>query len=491
LKNESGSKILTAPWIFDHIISNHVGFLTKNIVKHIGFLTKRAAMKRFIDAHLLAWSQQKGFKPLLLRGARQVGKTYAVRTLGKRFDTFIEINLEVNPKAREMFTQDLYPQRIIQEIAYLTKQEIVPGKTLLFFDEVQAEPKAIQALRYFYEMMPELHVVAAGSLLDFAIESVGLPVGRVEFLYMYPLSFFEFIDALGESILLKALINHDASQPISTIAHDRLLQLVKEFLAIGGMPEAVSVWAQEKNALRCFKIHQSLIGSYRQDFNKYAKKNQIKYLDILFDAIPLQLGKKFKYSDIPGEFRKRELAPCIDLLATAGVIHKVYDTAAQGLPLGAQIDPDAFKLIFLDVALAQAVLGLDSTEWLLSAEQPWVNKGEIVEAFVGQELLAYSSPLQKQSLYYWLRNERTAQAEVDYVAVIKQAIVPIEVKSGAGSTLKSMHIFLEKHPKSLFGIRFSTQNYSVYETIYSYPLYAIGVALQSDSAKQYKESQDE
>ena len=438
-------------------------------------------MKRFIDSQLQDWAQQKGFKPLLLRGARQVGKTYAVRELGKKFDVFIEINLEVNPKAREIFTTDLYPQRIIQEISYLTKQEIVPGKTLLFFDEVQAEPKAIQALRYFYEMMPELHVVAAGSLLDFAIESVGIPVGRVEFLYMYPLSFLEFIYALEESILLKAIIEHPLEQPISTIAHDRLLRLIKEYMAIGGMPEAVYTWAQEKNALKCFKIQQTLINSYRQDFNKYAKTAQIKYLDILLDNIPLQLGKKFKYSAIPGEFRKRELAPCIDLLATAGVIHKVYDTAAQGVPLGAQIDPDSFKVIFLDVALAQAILGLDITEWLLSTEQPWVNKGEIVEAFVGQELLAYSRPLQKQQLYYWTRNERTAQAEVDYVTTIKQDIIPIEVKSGLGSTLKSMHIFLENHPHSPFGIRFSTQNYSVYENIYSYPLYAISMAIKSES----------
>lgn len=437
-------------------------------------------MKRFIDSQLQDWALQKGFKPLLLRGARQVGKTYAVRELGKKFDVFIEINLEISTKAREIFTTDLYPQRIIQEISYLTKQEIVPGKTLLFFDEVQVVPKAIQALRYFYEMMPELHVVAAGSLLDFAIEAVGIPVGRVEFLYMYPLSFVEFILALEESILLKAIIEHPLDQPISTIAHDRLLRLIKEYMAIGGMPEVVYTWAQEKNALKCSKIQQTLINSYRQDFNKYAKTAQIKYLDILFDNIPLQLGKKFKYSAIPGEFRKRELVPCIDLLATAGVIHKVYDTAAQGVPLGAQIDPDSFKVIFLDVALAQTILGLDITEWLLSAEQPWVNKGEIVEAFVGQELLAYSRPVQKQQLYYWTRNERTAQAEVDYVMTIKQDIIPIEVKSGPGSTLKSMHIFLENHQRSPFGIRFSTQNYSVYENIFSYPLYAISMAMKSE-----------
>ncbi|MCL4380446.1 DUF4143 domain-containing protein [Candidatus Dependentiae bacterium] len=440
-------------------------------------------MKRLIDHQLYTWSQQKRFKPLLLRGARQVGKTYAVRELGKKFDIFIEINLEIDSRARNIFTTDLYPHRIMQDITYLTKQEIIPGKTLLFFDEIQAEPKALQALRYFYEIIPELHIVAAGSLLDFAIESVGVPVGRVEFLYMYPLSFIEFIHALGESLLLQAILEHPVEHPISAVAHTQLLQLIKEYLAIGGMPEVVNLWAQEKNASACFKIQQALIRAYKQDFNKYAKKNQIKYLDVLFDNIPRQLGKKFKYSAIPGEFRKRELAPCIDFLATAGVIHTVYHTAAQGLPLGAQIDPDEFKIIFLDVALAQVALGLDITEWLLSTEQSWINKGEIVEAFIGQELLTYAQPEQKQQLYYWIRSERTAQAEVDYITTIKQNIIPIEVKSGPGSTLKSMHIFLEKHPTSPFGIRFSIHNYSVYANIYSYPLYAVSRAIGSETVK--------
>lgn len=440
-------------------------------------------LKRLIDHQLYTWSQQKRFKPLLLRGARQVGKTYAVRELGKKFDIFIEINLEIDSRARNIFTTDLYPHRIMQDITYLTKQEIIPGKTLLFFDEIQAEPKALQALRYFYEIIPELHIVAAGSLLDFAIESVGVPVGRVEFLYMYPLSFIEFIHALGESLLLQAILEHPVEHPISAVAHTQLLQLIKEYLAIGGMPEVVNLWAQEKNASACFKIQQALIRAYKQDFNKYAKKNQIKYLDVLFDNIPRQLGKKFKHSAIPGEFRKRELAPCIDFLATAGVIHKVYHTAAQGLPLGAQIDPDEFKIIFLDVALAQVALGLDITEWLLSTEQSWINKGEIVEAFIGQELLTYAQPEQKQQLYYWIRSERTAQAEVDYITTIKQNIIPIEVKSGPGSTLKSMHIFLEKHPTSPFGIRFSIHNYSVYENIYSYPLYAVSNAIGSETVK--------
>lgn len=436
-------------------------------------------MKRIIDSYLQAWAQQASFKPLLLRGARQVGKTYAVRQLGQQFENFIELNLEKSAKGRKFFQADLDPHEISQEISHLFKQQIVPGKTLLFLDEVQAEPRAILALRYFYELMPELHVIAAGSLLDFAIESVGVPVGRVEFLHMYPLSFWEFLVALDEQFLIQAIKSQTLERPINNTTHEQLLKLVSQYLAIGGMPEVVASWIDHRQAEQCAKIQQTLIMAYRQDFNKYGKQSQLKYLDTLFHHIPLQLGKKFKYSNIEGDYRKRELAPCLDLLVTAGVVHKVFHTAAQGIPLGAQADLNEFKLLYLDVGLAQAALGLDLTEWLLDPTTQFINKGEIVEAFVGQELLIYADPAQKKQLYYWLRSERTAQAEVDYVTNIKQAIVPIEVKGGAGSTLRSMHSFLAQHPQSQFGLRFSTQNYNLYEKIYSYPLYAIFMAVQS------------
>lgn len=433
-------------------------------------------MKRFIDQYLLEWSRQKQFKPLLLRGARQVGKTYAVRQLGKQFDSFVELNLEFAAAAKNIFNDDLDPVRIIRDIALFTRQRIIPGKTLLFLDEVQAEPRAVQALRYFYEQMPQLHIIAAGSLFDFVIESIGMPVGRVQSLYMYPLSFLEFLAALKEEVLIEAITN---PVPMSEVVHTKALRLLADYLAIGGMPEVVHRWVEQKDPAACFVLQQTLIDSYRQDFSKYATRFQIKYLDLLFNSVPLQLGRKFKYSALEGDYRRRELAPCVDLLSTAGVVTKVMHTNAQGLPLGAQVDPSEFKLIFLDVALAQSILGLDLAAWFLNPEQQFVNKGELVEALVGQELLAYSYPLQKKQLYYWQRMERSSQAEVDYITTIGENIVPIEVKSGAGSTLKSMHIFLDKHPKSDFGIRFSTQNYSLYEKIKSYPLYAIAVAIES------------
>ena len=437
-------------------------------------------MKRFIDKHLEEWKSKQGFKPLLLRGARQVGKTYAVRNLGKSFENFVEINLEFNPDLKSIFKLNLDPVRILKEIYALTNKKIIPGSTLLFFDEVQSEPQVVLALRYFYELMPNLHVIAAGSLLDFAIEAIGVPVGRVEFLYMYPLSFYEFLNALGAEQLLEEVVNHDINQQMSEVLHNKLLRYIGEYLAVGGMPEVVYSWSVDGDPIKCFDKIQTLINAYRQDFVKYAKRSQIQYLDILLEDVPRQLGKKFKFSNVPGEFRKRELSPCMDLLVTAGVVNKIYHTDAQGLPLGAQVDPDNFKLIFLDVALAQSILGLNLADWLLDPEKQFVNKGEIVEAFIGQEILAYSNYVQKQNLYYWLRTERTAQAEIDYVVNVKNVIIPIEVKGGAGSTLRSLHMFLNTHKTSAFGIRFSAQNYSVFENIYSYPLYAVFAAIKKD-----------
>lgn len=410
---------------------------------------------------------------LLLRGARQVGKTYAARSLGATFPDFFEINLENRQDAHIIFEKDLQPDRIIRELSALMLKPIIPGKTLLFIDEIQTVPRAILALRYFYEQLPELHVIAAGSLLDFAIEQVGIPVGRVDSFYMRPLSFVEFLSATSSSIILQELFEHTDMTPISDIVHNKSLALLGEYLAIGGMPQAVKCWRETKDTLSCPRFHQSILSAYRQDFGKYARRLQIKYVELIFEQIPLQLCQRFKYTIVEGEFRKRELAPALDLLTTAGVAQKVYASAGQGIPLGAQIDPLDYKVLFLDVALAQVMLGLQNAGWYINPLAEFVNKGPIVEAFVGQEIMTYLDPASAPALYYWHKEAKEHAAEVDYLVQQGEFVIPIEVKSGEGRTLKSMNIFLESHQKSPYGIRFSVQNYSEYNKVRSYPLYAI------------------
>lgn len=427
-------------------------------------------MKRLIDYHLKSWKENLRRKPLLLRGARQVGKTHSIRQLGKTFSAIVEINFELLPQAKSIFEKDLMPERIIWELGLLTKTTIVPGKTLLFLDEVQEAPKVILALRYFYEQMPDLHVIAAGSLIDFAINQVGVPVGRVSMLYVYPLSFLEFLAGSGHSLYITQILQNES---YSEIIHDNLMELLAKYLVIGGMPEVVSAWTKTNNPKICREIQNELIETYIQDFPKYTKKHQIKYVDTLFNQIPHFIGEQFKYSSIHGEYKKRELAPSLDLLCHANVVHKITHSAGNGIPLGAEINLDWFKMIFLDVGLTQAMLGVDLASWFLNRDKNLINRGTIVEAFVGQEILCYESPKNKNDLYFWKREAKGSLAEVDYLLAQENSVVPVEVKSGLGSTLRSMQQFLESHKKSTYGLRFWAENTSEYQNILSKPLYSV------------------
>ena len=257
--------------------------------------------KRIIDYHLDKWKVDPYRKPLLLRGARQVGKTYAIRRLGQQFKYFVEVNFEKLVEAIDIFSKDLSPEKIIRDLSLLLKTPIIPGETLLFLDEVQQAPRAITALRYFYEEMPALHVIAAGSLLEFAIEKVGVPVGRISMLYMYPLSFIEYLVAVGDKLIVKELLDHPAGTPMNEPIHSKILATLGEYLSIGGMPEALARWIQTKDPASALSVLQQISTTYRQDFEKYAKKAQIKYLELLFRQTPHLIGKEFSYSEIHGE----------------------------------------------------------------------------------------------------------------------------------------------------------------------------------------------
>jgi predicted AAA+ superfamily ATPase len=436
-------------------------------------------LKRIVFEALIRWKKSPQHKPILLRGARQVGKTYIVRELGKLFPDFVEINFELLPEAGKIFDRDLLPDRIIRDLSLFLGRKIEPGHTLLFFDEIQTAPKAIQTLRYFYERLPQQHIVGAGSLLDFELEKIGMPVGRVTSLYMFPMSFIEFLAAKSEPLLIEMILEHDVKTKVSEAVHTKMLHLLGEFFAIGGMPEAVQCWLDTEDLNKCGAIHRTIIDSFRQDFNKYATKFQIKYLDVLFSAISALLGQKFKFSNIPGEYRKRDLLPALDLLIKAGVAHKIIHSSGVGIPLGATANGDKFKMLFLDIALAQTNLGLDTTSWLLDPELNLINKGAITETFVGQELLAYGLFDMKAQLYYWHREAKSSNAEIDYLIQRQNQVVPIEVKSGAPGKLKSLKIFLDDHKKSEYCVRFSSLNYTVTNDIQNIPLYAVAKVMDS------------
>ncbi len=430
-------------------------------------------MRRLVFPKLQRWIENPGRKPILLRGARQVGKTWIARELGKLFPDFIEVNFELYPEAGKIFHRDLDPNRIVRDLSLLLGRRIEAGRSLLFFDEIQEEPRAVQALRYFYEMMPEQHVIAAGSLLDFELEKTGLPVGRVTSVYIHPMSFLEFLAARNESLLMELILEQEVTTPVSDPIHSKLLHLLGEYMAVGGMPEAVARWCSTRDQQACTEVLHTVADTYRQDFNKYARKYQIKYVALLFDVIPAQMGRGFRFHRVPGNYRRRELQPALELLLKAGLVHRIVHSAGQGVPLGALAKPDVYKLIFVDIALAQAILGLDAASWLLDPVTSFINKGEITEAFVGQEILAYSPCYREPRLFFWQRQARGSHAEIDYLLQRDHQVIPVEVKSGAPGRLKSLRLFLDEHKNSPYGIRFSTLNYAIDEQLLSLPLYAV------------------
>jgi predicted AAA+ superfamily ATPase len=428
-------------------------------------------MKRLVDVYFSEWRRNPVRKPLLLRGARQVGKTYAVRNLGVSFAQFIEINFEQQPKVASVFEQDLDAHRIIRDLEILFKKPIVPGKSLLFFDEIQAAPKAITALRYFYEQIPGLHVIAAGSLLEFQLELTGLPVGRIQSLFMYPVSFLEFLAARGETAAIRFFSESKKVFSVSTSVHAKLLALWGEYMAIGGMPEAVRLWCERGSFDAVNMVLRGIMETFQQDFEKYAKGGRARYLPLMFERIPWLQGRKFKFTHVSDSLKKRELAPALDLLEKAGIVHKVVHSSAQGLPLGAQADLDKFKLLFVDVGLGQTMLGPGQGGWIIDPINACVNKGGCAEAFAGQELIAYAGSDMRAGLYYWLREARSSNAEVDYVANVDNKAIPIEIKSGPTGSLKSLHLFLAEHPSSTYGIRLFANMPETNGPVRSYPLY--------------------
>lgn len=428
-------------------------------------------MKRDLSKALKSWAENNNRKPLILRGARQVGKSWLVRELGGSFKYFVEINFDKNSEYDEFFKMTKDPQKLVELLSNFTGGKIIPGETLLFFDEIQNCPAAISSLRYFFEEMPDLHVVAAGSLLEFELKEISLPVGRIQFLFVYPLSFGEFLCASGREDLREMLIKNQLN-PLP----DPLDRLLKEFVRIytitGGMPEVVKTYVESKDLHECQDHQADILQTYRRDFHKYAKKHQIKYLEKLFTALPLQIGRKFKYSEVDPAIKSIILSDSLDLLCSAGVVRKIYHSSSNGIPVSAETDLKKFKTVFFDTGLMLNLIKFDFKPLLLNPDISLINNGALAEQFVASELVAYSNPRRETQLFYWHRELRSSNAEVDYVIEFNNKIVPVEVKSGTKGTMKSMKIFMESK-KSDLGLKISSCPYSFKEPVQSIPFYGI------------------
>jgi len=430
-------------------------------------------MNRDIEQQLVSWKQRDNRLPVLLRGARQVGKTYIIEKLGREhFKQMLTINFEAQPELRVCF-ETLEPQTILTTIELLTQQTIKPGETLLFLDEIQECPSAILALRYFKEKMPALHVIGAGSLLEFTLndKNFRMPVGRVQSLYLKPLSFIEYLSAAGYQQLRDYLSAITLQTPVNTAIHQHLLKLVREYMILGGMPAVIQEYLQNKNLNECQQIQSALLNSYRYDFGKYAPLTDHQYLQRLFEKAPGLIAKHFQYVKVDPDMRSRDIKTALQMLRHANLIYLVYSTASTGIPLISLINEKKFKLLFLDVGLVQRADKL-ATELLLENDLLLVNRGALAEQFVGQELLAYSSCYEEANLYFWSREKKSSLAEVDYVTTVDSKIIPIEVKAGTTGQLKSLKIFMAEKNIPL-GIRISQAPLNYNDGILSLPLYLI------------------
>jgi predicted AAA+ superfamily ATPase len=428
---------------------------------------------RNIDKELFKWSLLKNRKPLVLRGARQVGKSSSVKNLSKQFKYFVELNFDENAGFAELFNKNLSVNEVCEQISILTNTPIIEGETLLFLDEIQACIPAISMLRYFYEKMPNLHVIAAGSLLEFALaELPSFAVGRVRSIYMYPLSFDEFLLAYHENKLIEALNKANVSKPLSELVHQKLVNYYKKFLVIGGMPEAVSIYITNKDLLEVQRILNDLYISIQADFAKYKTRVPPARLLEVFNAIAQQVGNKFTYSYPNATLNNLQIKEAIELLKMAGLVYGVTHSAANGIPLGAEINPKKTKLLIFDTGIFQRILGLNIADLLISNDFNVTNKGNIAELYVGLEFIKAVDCYEKTDLYYWQREAKNSQAEVDYVCQFGNTIVPIEVKAGTKGSMQSLYLFLKEKNLSQ-GFRLSLENFSVLNEVKILPIYAV------------------
>lgn len=428
---------------------------------------------RKIDAELKAWAASPSRKTLVLRGARQVGKSSAVRELGKSFKYFLEVNFDEHGEVKSLFEMQLSPSEICQRLSALFQIPVIPGETLLFLDEIQSCIPAISKLRYFYEKYPELHVVAAGSLLEFVLEEIpSIGVGRERYLFMYPFSFEEFLAASGNEMLVDAFRGASPQNPLFEPIHQKLLNQLAVFMIIGGMPAVVAAYARNRDILECQRLLSELLLSFKQDFAKYKKRIPALRINEVFESVANQASGKFIYDRAAESASHLQIKQALELLIMAGLVHPVTHTAANGIPLGAERNVKYRRMIPFDTGLYQRILGLDLKDVLLLEDMEMINKGALAEIFVGLELIKAHACYEPAELFCWARDKKEGNAQVDYVLQKGLKIIPIEVKSGKQGAMQSLREFL-KLKQTPVGIRTSLENFNKYQDIEVYPLYAI------------------
>jgi len=430
-------------------------------------------MRRDLEVELVRWKDSSEHLPLLLRGARQVGKTHLALTFGQtHFDHMLAINFEKDEKYHRAF-ETLDPQDILSRLYLLSGQQVIPGKSLLFLDEIQECTQALKALRYFKENMPELHVIAAGSLLEFTLnnEHLCMPVGRVESLFLKPLSFYEYLSAMGLQHLRDYLSQVTLVNGIESVAHEVLCEHLRHYFFIGGLPAVVSEYVNTGNLERVQVKQINLLQTYRDDFGKYASKTKHRIMQSLLREAPGIIGEKFIYSRIDADTGSRDIKAALTYLVDAGLLYKVYHTQASGLPLHTLMHEKHFKVVFLDIGLANAASQLPPALFL-QKDLVLLNRGIQAEQFCGQELLAYRKPYLQSELFYWDRQKPNSSAEVDYVIHVNDRILPIEVKAGKTGSLRSLQLFLNEKNYHL-GVRLSLKPLDLHDRVLSVPLYMI------------------
>jgi uncharacterized protein len=431
-------------------------------------------MERSAYNKLDDWKKSTNRKPLIVQGARQVGKTYLIKAFGKKeYSNFISLNFEQDKKLYSLFEKSLSPETIIDNISLYLGKQIIPEDTLLFFDEIQAAPAALTSLKYFYEEAPEFHIIAAGSLLGVSVgKENSFPVGKVNFMYLYPMSFMEYLKASGEELLAEKLGHIKSANPLPEIVHSKLTDLFKMYLYLGGMPEVVGSYLENKNIETVRVLQKEILQAYERDFSKYTTKSQaIKTMEF-WNAIPGQLAKenkKFKYAEIRKGARSAIYEQTAEWLRGAGLINMVYNLETPKKPLSAYTDYSKFKVYLHDVGLLGAMLNITS-DLIIEPDQLFKEfKGAFIENFVAQELMFYGQEKQ----YYWTSR---GEAEVDFIIESNKGIYPVEVKSGTNRNLKSLRSYSNKYqPARVF--RLSPRNLIQSEDFVNIPLYAINVLM--------------